>query len=46
MFTGYQELRVAERTQCLAMGSMPASLTVVLQDEMVDTLRPGGRWLG
>ena len=42
LFTGLQEVRVQERAQCLAMGSMPAAITAVLQDEMVDVLRPGG----
>ena len=42
MFTGHQEVRLQEKTQCLAMGSVPAAITAVLQDEMSDTLRPGG----
>ncbi len=42
LLTGYQEVRLQERSRCLAMGSTPASITAVIQDELVDTMRPGG----
>jgi DNA replicative helicase MCM subunit Mcm2 (Cdc46/Mcm family) len=45
MFTGHQEVRIQEKTQCLAMGSVPAAITVVLQDEMSDTMKPGGEMI-
>eukprot|EP00798_Chlamydomonas_sp_ICE-L_P025579 gene25579-11230_t len=40
-FTSYQELRIQEKSQSLAMGSLPCSLTVVVQDELADAVHPG-----
>eukprot|EP00873_Tetraselmis_striata_P027898 jgi/Tetstr1/448162/TSEL_035453.t1 len=37
----YQEVRLQEGVQCLAMGSLPRSVPVILQDDLVDTCRPG-----
>ncbi|KAK9821222.1 hypothetical protein WJX81_002412 [Elliptochloris bilobata] len=39
--TDYQEVRVQERMQCLAMGAMPRSVTVILIGELADRCRPG-----
>lgn len=46
MFTSYQEVRVQEKMQCLAMGALPCSITVLLQDELADACRPGGEMQG
>ncbi len=37
-----QEIKVQERMQCLAVGSVPSSISVLLQDEMADSCQPGG----
>jgi hypothetical protein len=42
MFTCYQELRLQERNNGLDPGSLPGSLTVILQDELADSVQPGG----
>ena len=39
---GYQEVRLQEKMQCLAMGTLPCAITVVLLDELADTCQPGG----
>lgn len=41
-YTNHQELRVQQQLQCLEPGSVPASITVVLQDELADSCQPGG----
>jgi DNA replicative helicase MCM subunit Mcm2 (Cdc46/Mcm family) len=41
-FTSFQELKVQEKPQCLAMGSLPCAITVVVQDELADSAHPGG----
>lgn len=45
MHGDYQEIRLQESVQCLAMGSMPRSIGVILQDDLVDTCRAGGNLL-
>ena len=37
----YQELKVQEQVQKLAMGTIPRSMWVVLQDDLVDMCKPG-----
>jgi DNA helicase MCM9 len=37
----YQELRVQEQVAKLGIGSIPRSITVVLQDDLVDRAKPG-----
>lgn len=37
----FQEVRLQEKSQNLEVGSMPRSITVVLQDDLVDTCRAG-----
>ncbi|XP_063846582.1 DNA helicase MCM9-like [Scylla paramamosain] len=37
----YQELKIQEQVQKLKMGSIPASLWVTLEDDLVDSCRPG-----
>ena len=38
----YQELRVQEKSQSLAMGSLPRSITVIVLDDLADKCQPGG----
>ncbi|KAF8067336.1 MCM9 [Scenedesmus sp. PABB004] len=40
-YTNHQELRVQQQLQCLEPGSVPASMTVLLQDELADACQPG-----
>lgn len=42
MYTNHQEIKIQEKMQCLEVGSVPSSVTVVLQDELADTCQPGG----
>jgi DNA replicative helicase MCM subunit Mcm2 (Cdc46/Mcm family) len=42
VYTNHQELRVQEQMQCLEPGSVPASISVTLQDELADRCQPGG----
>ena len=37
----YQELKVQEQVQRLAMGTIPRSMWVSLQDDLVDICKPG-----
>ncbi|XP_045125419.1 DNA helicase MCM9-like isoform X2 [Portunus trituberculatus] len=37
----YQELKIQEQVQKLKMGSIPSSLWVTLEDDLVDSCRPG-----
>ena len=37
----YQEIRVQEQVRKLSMGTIPRSLTVVLEDDLVDCCKPG-----
>ncbi|GIL54891.1 hypothetical protein Vafri_10406 [Volvox africanus] len=41
IYSGYQEIRLQAATACLGLGEPPASLTVVLQDELADSVKPG-----
>lgn len=42
VYTNHQELRLQEQLQCLEPGSVPASMAVVLTDELADSCQPGG----
>ena len=44
LLTNYQELRVQEKMQCLAMGALPKSIVVVVRDDLVDRCCTGGVW--
>jgi len=37
----YQELKIQEQVQRLAVGTIPRSMWVVLMDDLVDTCKPG-----
>lgn len=37
----YQEIRVQEQVAKLAIGNIPRSITVILEDDLVDTCKPG-----
>ena len=37
----YQELKIQEQVQRLAVGSIPRSMWVVLEDDLVDICKPG-----
>ncbi|VDP91713.1 unnamed protein product, partial [Echinostoma caproni] len=37
----YQEIRVHERFRCLAVGLMPRSIAVCLEDDLLETVKPG-----
>ncbi len=39
--TDYQELKIQEQVQNLKFGSIPRSILVALEDDLVDTCRPG-----
>lgn len=39
---GGLQVKVQEQSQCLEPGRMPCAITVVLQDELADSLQPGG----
>ncbi|GLC45814.1 hypothetical protein PLESTM_001783000 [Pleodorina starrii] len=41
IYSGFQEIRLQAATACLGLGEPPASLTVVLQDELADSVKPG-----
>ncbi|GAB4814822.1 hypothetical protein N2152v2_001868 [Parachlorella kessleri] len=41
LFTNFQELRVQESAQCVSLGAMPHSITVILQDEMAGSYQVG-----
>lgn len=38
----FQEIRIQERSQSLAVGAMPRSIDLIVQDDLVDTCQPGG----
>ena len=38
----YQEVKIQESMQTLGMGSIPRSIVVVLEDDLVDTVKAGG----
>jgi DNA replicative helicase MCM subunit Mcm2 (Cdc46/Mcm family) len=42
LFTCYQELKLQERSNGVDPGTLPGSLTVILQDELADRVQPGG----
>lgn len=37
----YQEIRVHERFRCLAVGTMPRSIRVCLEDDLLECVKPG-----
>jgi len=37
----YQEIKIQEQVQRLAVGTIPRSMWVVLMDDLVDTCKPG-----
>lgn len=39
------QVRVQERMQCLAMGALPRSITVISTGELADRCKPGGQHL-
>lgn len=39
--TDYQEIKIQEQVQNLKFGSIPRSITVAIEDDLVDTCRPG-----
>lgn len=39
----YQEIKIQESMQTLGMGSIPRSIVVVLEDDLVDTVKAGGK---
>jgi DNA replicative helicase MCM subunit Mcm2 (Cdc46/Mcm family) len=39
----YQEVKIQESMQTLGMGSIPRSIVVVLEDDLVDTVKAGGK---
>jgi len=46
MCRDYQELKIQESMQTLEKGSIPRSIVVVLEDDLVDTVKAGGKgWL-
>ncbi|KAG2494234.1 hypothetical protein HYH03_007589 [Edaphochlamys debaryana] len=41
VYSAFQEVRLQASSACVGVGEPPASLTVVLQDELADSVRPG-----
>ena len=41
----YQEIKIQENVQMLGVGSVPRSIPVVLKDDLVDTVKAGGKCL-
>lgn len=41
----YQEIKIQESSQLLGVGVIPRSILVVLQDDLVDTVKAGGTTL-
>lgn len=39
----YQEIKIQESMQTLGMGSIPRSIVVVLEDDLADTVKAGGK---
>lgn len=39
----YQEIKIQENVQLLGVGSIPRSMPVILMDDLVDTIKPGGK---
>ncbi|GMH35438.1 hypothetical protein BSKO_03306 [Bryopsis sp. KO-2023] len=39
--TDYQEIALQEKMQCMAMGSMPRSMKVILVDDLADSVKSG-----
>jgi len=37
----YQEIKIQEQVQRLAVGTIPRSMWIVLMDDLVDTCKPG-----
>ena len=42
-YRDYQEIRVQENVEKLEMGNIPRSITVILEDDLVDKTKPGDR---
>ena len=40
-YSDYQEIRIQEHTERLEMGSIPRSMTIILQHDLVDQCKPG-----
>ncbi|KAM0949017.1 putative DNA helicase [Dioscorea sansibarensis] len=40
----YQEIKIQESTQVLAVGSIPRSIPVILMDDLVDVVKAGAKW--
>lgn len=39
----YQEIKIQESMQTLGMGSIPRSIVVVLENDLVDSVKAGGK---
>lgn len=42
LHTNYQEIKIQEDSKTLPMGSVPRSISVLLQDDLADTCQTGG----
>lgn len=40
-FKDYQEIKIQEQVQKLAIGTIPRTISVVLEDDLVDSCKPG-----
>ncbi len=43
--TNYQEIKIQENAKALAVGTVPRSICVLLQDDLADTCQTGGMHL-
>jgi len=43
MCRDYQEIKIQENVQLLGVGSIPRSMPVILMDDLVDSIKPGGK---
>lgn len=41
----YQEIKIQENMQARGVGTVPRSIVVVLDDDLVDTIQAGGKYL-
>jgi DNA replicative helicase MCM subunit Mcm2 (Cdc46/Mcm family) len=39
----YQEIKIQENVQLLGVGSIPRSMPMILMDDLVDTVKAGGK---
>lgn len=39
----YQEIKIQESTQLLGVGAIPRSIPVILQNDLVDIVKAGGK---